>query len=98
MYNKENGTKSATVNSATSNGVEEVPSSSNNQVKAPSEGLEGGKRPTGVPPRPHMEIEAENNCDTAVSVAVLLAVRTNWTQLLKQIEDLNTSISGVKKQ
>ena len=49
------------------------------------------------PPGPPMEIEAENSCDTAVSAAALLAVRTNWTQLLNQLEGLNTTISGFKK-
>ena len=69
MSKKENGTKSATVNSVTSNGVEEVPSSSNNQVKSPTVGLKVGKRPTRVPHEPPIEIEAESSCDTAVSAA-----------------------------
>ena len=98
MSNKENRTKSATVNSAVTNEIEEVPSSSKNQVKTPSLGLEGGKRPTGVPPGPPMGIEAESSCDTTVSAAALLAVRTNWTQLLNQLEGLNTTISGFQKR
>ena len=93
----EYGTKSFTKKLAVSNEIEEDPSSSNNHAKAPSIGLGGGKRPSAVQSKQPMEIEAESSCDTAISAAALLAVRMNWIQLLKQLEGLNTSISGVSK-
>ena len=87
--------KNVTKNLAVSNEIEEDPSSSNNQAKAPSIRLGGDKRPSAVQSGQPMEIEAESNCDTAISATALLAVRRNWGQLLKQLEGLNTSISNI---
>ena len=64
------------------------------QPKTPTTGK---KEESSGPPEPPTGIESESSSDTAVSAAALLAVSTNWTQLLKQLEGLNTSISGVKK-